>query len=738
MPESADFTWKFHRIGGLDQVTLRTPEELTHLEELDPKLWVALSCPANELQFDDRTLQLIDTNNDGRIRISEVREAVRWAVERLKDPASLADGRPDLPLSEIRQDTDDNRRLYAAAQRILKEQGREAAEALTQENVAKAMEAAKKSVFNGDGVMTPDPGFDPDLNRFIEDVVTVTGGAPDAGGAQGATLELAQTFMQEVHDYKAWTDELKNYAATFALGAGTQDGFDLLRALEAKLDDYFLRCQLAAFDARAVFALNAPETVFAELADRNLDPGDEALKELPLAHVQADQPLPLESGLNPAWREQVHRFRDTVIVPLLGPRGSLSFEDWGELRRRFTSYAALVAKEPANKAGQLGAERLDALLSGDILACFEALVRQDADAAQYVKDTEDAERLVLYHQHLHRLLMNFVSFCDFYALSLPTTFQIGKLFIDGRSCHLCLRVEDIAAHAAQAQLSHLCLAYCECTRDGSTQKMNIVAAITAGDARLLIPGRHGIFVDTDGVSWEAVLVKLVDNPISIRTAMFAPYRRIGRMVTDQIEKFTDAKSTAIVSDASKSLEKLATEGKARPFDIGRSMGIFAAIGLALGAIGTALASIASALFSLSWWQFPLLLAGLFLAISGPSMFLAWLKLRRRTLGPVLDASGWAVNSQIPINFMLGSYLTDTAALPPNANRSFNDPFRNRSHWKGWLLALAVACIAAGAITVGYQAWERSQSHSVNPAETVGLLPPITASPAAQTPAETKP
>ncbi|WP_300716219.1 hypothetical protein [uncultured Bilophila sp.] len=108
MPESADFTWKFHRIGGLDQVTLRTPEELTHLEELDPKLWVALSCPANELQFDDRTLQLIDTNNDGRIRISEVREAVRWAVERLKDPASLADGRPDLPLSEIRQDTDDN------------------------------------------------------------------------------------------------------------------------------------------------------------------------------------------------------------------------------------------------------------------------------------------------------------------------------------------------------------------------------------------------------------------------------------------------------------------------------------------------------------------------------------------------------------------------------------------------------------------------------------------------------
>ena len=60
------------------------------------------------------------------------------------------------------------------------------------------------------------------------------------------------------------------------------------------------------------------------------------------------------------------------------------------------------------------------------------------------------------------------------------------------------------------------------------------------------------------------------------------------------------------------------------------MGIFAAIGLALGAIGTALASIAAALFSLAWWQFPLLFVGIFLCISGPSMFLAWLKLRRRT------------------------------------------------------------------------------------------------------------
>ena len=370
----------------------------------------------------------------------------------------------------------------------------------------------------------------------------------------------------------------------------------------------------------------------------------------------------------------------------------------------------------------------------DLPSRFEALTQQDEDAAGHLKTLTDVERLVLYHHHLHRLLMNFVSFCDFYALSRPTTFQIGTLFIDGRGCNLCLRVDDITNHAAQAQPSHLCLAYCECSRLDTGQKMNIVAAVTAGDSNLLIPGRHGVFVDTQGQSWEAVLVKLVDNPISIRTAMFAPYKRFGRMITDQLEKLASSKDSALMSDASKSIDKLTTDAQkeAKPFDIGRSMGIFAAIGLALGAIGTALASIAAALFSLAWWQFPLLFVGIFLCISGPSMFLAWLKLRRRTLGPVLDASGWAVNSQIPINFMLGSCLTDAAALPPNASRSFDDPFRKQSRWKKWAVALGVVCLAALLAGGGYWGWKEYQKrHPAKQEQTSDIAAPKVPAPSAK-------
>ena len=73
-------------------------------------------------------------------------------------------------------------------------------------------------------------------------------------------------------------------------------------------------------------------------------------------------------------------------------------------------------------------------------------------------------RLVFYHRDLHTLLRNFVSFADFYDGSRPAVFQAGTLYLDGRSCDLCVRVEDPAAHAGLASLSRMYIAYCECRR----------------------------------------------------------------------------------------------------------------------------------------------------------------------------------------------------------------------------------------------------------------------------------
>ena len=122
------------------------------------------------------------------------------------------------------------------------------------------------------------------------------------------------------------------------------------------------------------------------------------------------------------------------------------------------------------------------------------------------------------------------------------------------------------------------------------------------------------------------------------------------------------------------------------FDVAKFAGIFAAIGLALGAIGTALAALLGGLFSLSWWQIPLVLLGVMLLISGPAVIVAWFKLRSRTLGPILDANGWAINARARINIPFGTSLTQLAQLPANAQRSMVDPYADKPSKAPYVLA----------------------------------------------------
>ena len=68
--------WRFYRAGGVDQVRIETGADIANLESLDQKLWVALSCPVKGLEFDERTLALLDADSDGRVRAPEILAAV--------------------------------------------------------------------------------------------------------------------------------------------------------------------------------------------------------------------------------------------------------------------------------------------------------------------------------------------------------------------------------------------------------------------------------------------------------------------------------------------------------------------------------------------------------------------------------------------------------------------------------------------------------------------------------------
>lgn len=377
-----------------------------------------------------------------------------------------------------------------------------------------------------------------------------------------------------------------------------------------------------------------------------------------------------------AYFEQV-KLQSLGLATIAGdtPKPGLAEADFAEMGTKIAAYEAGVATANEANAAALSAAQ-----------------------AQY----QPLRKLLLLSRDFYRLLRNFITFEDFYDKAQPKAiFQAGTLIIDQRACTLCVRVSDMPKQNLQAGASGMYLIYCDCESKKLGKKMQIVAAMTIGGIRNLTVGKNALFYDNEGNDWDAVVTKIIDNPISIGQAFWSPYRKFGAWVTDLINKSAAEKDSKVFSEATNKIQEGAkntpTAGekpKSQAFDIAKFAGIFAAIGMAVGYIGAFLTDVGKGfkdMFLAGWWLPILAILGLMLVISGPSMFLAWTKLRKRNLAPVLNANGWAVNADVMVNVMFGSALTQQAQFPM---LQLVDPLAKKGMpaWKKWIIVVASALV----------------------------------------------
>ena len=319
---------------------------------------------------------------------------------------------------------------------------------------------------------------------------------------------------------------------------------------------------------------------------------------------------------------------------------------------------------------------------GDQISKWESEVssiksKVESEMAAAKAEFEPLRKLLLLHRDFYRLLRNFVTLEDFYDNDEKTvaSFLAGTLILDQRACKLCIRVNDLAKHDSQAPLSGMYLLYCNCENKKTGKKLQIVAAMTQGEIKNLSVGKNGIFYDNDGLDYDATVFKIIENPISLRQAFWNPYRKMAKWVEDKINKSAAEKDAKTFDDMTAKVATAADPNaeKKSAFDIAKFAGIFAAIGMALGMIGTALASVAQGWISLTWWQQIIVFVCILLIISGPSMTMAWMKLRRRNLAPVLNANGWAINADSIISVPFGLKLTEQVRFPFTKNPAKKNP-----------------------------------------------------------------
>ena len=674
---------------------IKSGEDIAHLGELDQKLWTDLSCPIKGLELDAKTLEMLDIDNDGKIRVPEVVETAEWLTAVLKDNNLLLKKSDKITLDDINQETEDGKRVYASAKRIIENLGLKD-NTITIENTADSIAIFSKTRFNGDGIITADSTDDADLKATIEACIKTMGALPDRSGADGVDTEKIEAFYANCTDWTAW---LAQTAQPY--GDDTAAVVANYQALNEKVTDYFMRCKLAAFDGNATDALNVSAEQFAAISSKVLAAGTEEISAYPLARIANDGLLPLDlNAINPAWHAQFNVLINTCFKADFAKKKAISEADWKSIGEKIAPYTAWLADKKGSAVEGLGIDVVSKILADNRKAELLALVEQDKALESEANAIHEVDKLLHMCRDFYTMLKNFVTLNDFYTKGSDTMaiFQAGTLYIDQRSCDLCLKVSDMDKHAAMASFSGMFLIYCDCRSKRNNDTMKIVAAMTNGEVNNLTVGKNAIFYDRNGLDWDATVTKIIENPISIRQAFWSPYRRISVWIENMINKRAAEKDAKFMEETTAKLEAKATADGEKPaatppFDIAKFAGIFAAIGMALGMIGTALATVAKGISGFTWYQYLAIVVGIIVVISGPSMIMAWLKLRKRNLAQVLNANGWAVNADILVNIIFGATLTKIAKYP---KVRVKDPFAEKGVvWKRimWAVILLAAIFA---------------------------------------------
>lgn len=693
--------WKFGNIGGASRVIITSGQDIAHLGELDPTMWTVLSCPVKGLEMDEKSLKYIDTDSDGKIRVNDIVATAKWVTGALVNPDLLLKGADNISLNEFNTENAEGQKLYASAKQILEYLGKEG-ENISLSDTSDSVAIFSKTKFNGDGIITPASAETAEDKAIIEASIAHIGSATDRSGEAGVNSEIIEAFYKAAEEYVSW-DGAKVEAP---YGDDTEKVLSSWTALDAKVRDFFLRSRLAAFSPDSTSALDVQTARIEAISPENLQGKKDEIASYPVARITGEAGISMDAQINPAWEKDFNIIKE---IALPADVQILTEEIWDSIGESLSGYIAWKNAKVGVAVEGLGIEKIKEILSQNRKDSLLCLIEEDLKYKTEAEGIDQVDRFLHVLKDFYKLLKNFVTFEDFYTKdkNVNAIFQNGTLIIDQRACRLCMKVSDMAKHNASAPTSGMFLIYCDCTTKTNPAKCQIVAAVTGGEVGDLILGKNAVYYDNNGTEWDAVITKVIENPISVGQSFWSPYRRMAKVVENLISKSAADKDDKMLKEATAKINAApaATQaptgenGKtpvAPPFDIAKFAGIFAAIGMALGMLGTALVTLFKGFVTLSWWQMILVLLGIILVISGPAMILAWMKLRRRNIAPLLNANGWAVNAASKISIPFGATLTKTAKFPKIKGR---DPFAKKRMpcWAKWLIAIGVILIAVAIV-----------------------------------------
>lgn len=723
-------TMRFHNFGGIYQFVIATPADLENIEKLDPARWAATSAPIGDLHCDKVFLARIDPDTTKRVRVSQIMEARDWLFARLAKRDVITDGVTEIPIAAIDDKTDAGKALRDAAARVNREQKASDDKRIALTDVRAFQGRYRELLANGDGIVPPSPIEDTQLKTFVQDVLSLFEGEADRGGEKGVSAATLDTFKEKA---AAWLTWKKKRAEVEVWGADTEAGAKLVASLGPKIDGYFLHCELLRQESTGAVGARLTEDELRALRVKTAEDIESYLKGAPLATPTAAGGLHLDKGINALYADELRALREGVLERTL-EKGTLVLtrEGWQRVKDAVAPFSAWLAGKPAQDFEAKGEEAITRYVEGDLDARLRELITSDKEAGPQLDAVEDLEKLLLYVRWLLELANNFVNFSAIYAPKDLALMEAGSFVVDGRRLDFCLKVSDRAAHRPVATESLIFLVYATVhTKAGSPAAFEIVAPLTAGDRGKLRVGKRGIFIDVDGVEYDAIITDLVENPISVKEAAFAPFRRASRFVGEKFQRWfgdkqaaqesalmtrADTSVTAAAATADQTIAGAPAAGAppatpapatgapgatpGRPGGLDMNALVLGG-GMALAGLGAMLAGLISALTSINGW---LAILGVVLVVMAVSGISGWFKLRKRDMSLLLEANGWAVNAHMKVTARIARVFAFTPALPKEAvldRRDLLPPAPGEGRGKRWFFFLLVLAAAGAAVYVHF-------------------------------------
>ncbi len=651
-----------HPLGGSLQLLLEDAGDLRHLEQLDEALWAASAAPIEAFCCDPVFLRLLDTDGNDRIRIDELKAAARWMLRMLVDRTDVGASEAGLRLAAIDTTHAEGQRLHTTAAQLLENLDRAGDPELTLAQVRDRQRIMAAAATNGDGVIPASALEAPALRALVTDIAATVGTTSDASGADGVTEAHLAAFLKAARARLAWR---ASGDSTRWLGAQTEPAWAAWDALQEPLDRFFALCHLLRFGCED--ALELPKA------------GDprERLKEVPFAVPTPEGRLDGATWVNPVHAPAWER----LVALALDDDPALDEAGWRALCDRFGPHARWRDTEAGAQVSRLPDARLREILAATSeVDALRALMLQDREVGDELLEIGQVERLILYQRWLFAFANNFVNFSEFHDPSRRSLIEMGALILDGRRFGLSVRVRDRVSHKTRAKASRIFLLYVECLRSQPPERMELAVAVTSRRRGHLQIGQWGIFEGADGRIWDARVVDVLENPVSLMEAVTQPFVRLTDFLSAQTERFVAARTAqveaALGSEIAASEKQLSAippapveapeEPPPEKSESWSPRELLVSGGLTFAALSSSAAYIAGTLASIDLMNLLVAVLSLIFMATVPTVLLLLFRLSRRDVGVVLQASDWAINHQLRLPRWAGRAFTHVPTAPEGA------------------------------------------------------------------------